>query len=51
MQTGNLIDADGIDYWNDFDRFSYGDPIIDIAHMYTTMWVYPGSFSYRTLFI
>lgn len=35
MQTGNLIDADGVDYWIDFDKFSYGDPIIDIAHMYT----------------
>lgn len=35
MQTGNLIDADGTDYWIDFDKFSYGDPIIDIAHMYT----------------
>ncbi|MBQ0041495.1 MAG: phosphotransferase [Clostridiales bacterium] len=35
MQTGNLIDVDGTDYWIDFDKFSYGDPIIDIAHMYT----------------
>lgn len=34
MQTGNLINADGEDYWIDFDRFSYGDPIMDIAHMY-----------------
>lgn len=35
MQTGNLINADGKDYWIDFDRFTYGDPIMDIAHMYT----------------
>ncbi len=34
MHTGNLINADGVDYWIDFDRFSYGDPILDIAHMY-----------------
>ena len=35
LQTGNLVNAQGCDYWIDFDRFSYGDPIIDIAHMYT----------------
>ena len=34
LQSGNLIRADGVDYWIDFDRFSYGDPIMDIAHMY-----------------
>ena len=34
LQTGNLINADGVDYWIDFDRFSYGDPRFDIAHMY-----------------
>ena len=34
LQSGNLIRADGRDYWIDFDRFSYGDPIMDIAHMY-----------------
>lgn len=35
MHTGNLIDVEGEDYWIDFDKFSYGDPIIDLAHMYT----------------
>lgn len=34
LHTGNLINAEGIDYWIDFDRFSYGNPILDIAHMY-----------------
>ena len=44
MHTGNLVNADGKDYWIDFDRFSYGDPIMDIAHMYTiyigTAWLF-----------
>lgn len=35
LQTGNLVKANGQDYWIDFDKFAYGDPIMDIAHMYT----------------
>ena len=35
MHTGNLVVAEGKEYWIDFDKFSYGDPIMDIAHMYT----------------
>lgn len=35
LQTGNLIQAKGVNYWIDLERFSYGDPIIDMAHMYT----------------
>lgn len=35
LQTGNLIIANGKNYWIDLDKFSYGDPIMDIAHMYT----------------
>lgn len=35
LQTGNLVKTNGQDYWIDFDKFSYGDPIMDIAHMYT----------------
>ena len=35
LHTGNLIRAEGKDYWIDFDRFSYGDPTLDIAHLYT----------------
>lgn len=35
LHTGNLINAEGRDYWIDFDGFAYGNPIIDLAHMYT----------------
>ncbi len=35
MHTGNLVLAEGKEYWIDFDKFSYGDPIMDLAHMYT----------------
>ena len=35
LQTGNLVRTEEQDYWIDFDKFSYGDPIMDIAHMYT----------------
>ena len=35
LQTGNLVRTDEQDYWIDFDKFAYGDPIIDVAHMYT----------------
>ncbi|MCQ2547445.1 MAG: phosphotransferase [Clostridia bacterium] len=34
LQTGNLIQAEGKDYWIDLDRFSSGDPLMDLAHMY-----------------
>ena len=34
LQSGNLIRSEGKNYWIDFDRFSYGDPLFDIAHMY-----------------
>ena len=36
LHTGNLIRAEGRDYWIDFDRFSYGAPILDIGHMYNS---------------
>lgn len=34
LQTGNLIKANNINYWIDLEKFSYGDPVMDIAHMY-----------------
>lgn len=35
LQTGNLVRIEEQDFWIDFDKFAYGDPVIDIAHMYT----------------
>ena len=35
LQTGNLVRTEDQDYWIDFDKFAYGDPIMDMAHMYT----------------
>lgn len=33
LHTGNLVRSEGQDYWIDLDRFTYGNPILDIAHM------------------
>jgi len=40
FQTGNLIQADGCNYWIDLDRFAYGDPMFDIGHLYQVCEVY-----------
>lgn len=40
FQPGNVIQADGKNYWIDLGRFACGDPLFDIGHLYQVCQVY-----------
>jgi Phosphotransferase enzyme family. len=40
FQMGNLIESEGKYYWIDLDRFGYGDPMLDIGHLFLICKVY-----------
>lgn len=49
LQSGNLVKADGQNYWIDLGGFSYGNPILDLACMYFFYGFLPGKFFARKM--
>jgi len=50
FQPGNIILSEGKSYWIDLGRFSWGDPMFDIGHLYNSCIVYSNMKQARELF-
>ena len=45
FHSGNIITAEGRDYWIDLGQFSYGDPYFDFANLYYISHMLPDRFA------